>query len=412
MYNNKRVASSEKGQVIVLLVAGIITLFAFTSLAIDGGRYYSDRRKVQGAVDSAVMSAALAMCQGEDPAQAAEYAASLGGYTDDQAHMSVTYNTPPTEGVYAGQSGYIEVVIEAGTEGTFSKILGIDWMDNTVRAVAKCDQSSTGNVVAGSALVSLNESDRRALWAGGNGDIIVHSGGIYINSNNSRAIESNGNGNIEADVISLVGDYRITGWGNISPLPVSAPPISDPFAGIVPPPKPSGGCETIQVNNGNVTIDPGLYCSIQATGNGTLTMNPGVYWIETGGLHFRGNGDVVANEVFIYLGPSAGNIDITGNGDFTLMPPTSGTYTGLAVFQDPNNSNRVKITGNGNATIFGGTWYLPSADVDLRGNGDLIMSAQLIADSVTTSGNGDIEIYHNPGGNYQPAGPTTISLME
>ena len=413
MYNNKRVASSEKGQVIVLLVAGIITLFAFTSLAIDGGRYYSDRRKVQGAVDSAVMSAALAMCQGEDPAQAAEYAASLGGYTDDQAHMSVTYNTPPTEGVYAGQSGYIEVVIEAGTEGTFSKILGIDWMDNTVRAVAKCDQSSTGNVVTGSALVSLNPTKKHAFKVSGLGDVVVQNGGIFVNSNHDEAIKASGKGTATADSISVVGWVHHQSLPRLTPTPTKVSQITDPLAGLAPPPKPSGPCNPpINVPAFNdMTIDPGLYCGIHLSAMGNLTMNPGVYWFESGGMHITGQGDLIANGVLIYMGPGTDGVKITGQGDFQVTPPTSGDYQGLAVFQHPDNSSDLKVTGQGGGFI-SGTWYAPSAEIEVRGQGDLIVHAQLIGDTIDSTGTGDLIIVHNPDGNYQPAGPSTISLME
>jgi uncharacterized membrane protein len=46
---NKR---TEKGQVLVLLTVGIITLLGFTALAIDGGRMYSERRTIHGVTDT------------------------------------------------------------------------------------------------------------------------------------------------------------------------------------------------------------------------------------------------------------------------------------------------------------------------------------------------------------------------
>ncbi len=50
---------SERGQAILLLTAGIITLLGFAALAIDGGRLYSERRTIQGVSDTTAMTAAL-----------------------------------------------------------------------------------------------------------------------------------------------------------------------------------------------------------------------------------------------------------------------------------------------------------------------------------------------------------------
>jgi uncharacterized membrane protein len=49
----------ERGQVIILLVAGLITLLGFTALAIDGARVLSEQRQLQGVADTAAFTAAL-----------------------------------------------------------------------------------------------------------------------------------------------------------------------------------------------------------------------------------------------------------------------------------------------------------------------------------------------------------------
>jgi hypothetical protein len=61
-------------------------------------------------------------------------------------------------------------------------------------------------------------------------------------------------------------------------------------------------------------------------------------------------------------GHTAGPITITVSGAVTLSAPTSGTYQGLAFFQDRSitysSANSISDAGTGNIT---GTFYFPTA---------------------------------------------------
>src|SRR5574340_532241 len=52
----KTVHSSEKGQIVVLLVLVLLGLLGFTALAIDGGMIYADRRYMQSSADAASLA--------------------------------------------------------------------------------------------------------------------------------------------------------------------------------------------------------------------------------------------------------------------------------------------------------------------------------------------------------------------
>src|SRR5687768_3698245 len=62
MYHKK----SEKGQALVIIALAAVGLFAFTALAIDGSRVFSDRRHAQNAADTAALAAALAKIRTPD----------------------------------------------------------------------------------------------------------------------------------------------------------------------------------------------------------------------------------------------------------------------------------------------------------------------------------------------------------
>src|SRR5574340_505299 len=52
----KTVHSSEKGQIVVLLVLVLMGLLGFTALAIDGGMIYADQRYSQSVADATSLS--------------------------------------------------------------------------------------------------------------------------------------------------------------------------------------------------------------------------------------------------------------------------------------------------------------------------------------------------------------------
>ena len=448
---------SESGQAIVLLTLGLVMLIAFVSLAVDGGIYYSDRRTAQGVADAAVLSAAYAACTGENPQEVAEYVASLSGYSppndyywgswfdgkpqdeggnekggglpggeqgmivmppppDDESKVEVF--TPPQSGPYAGMEGYVEVVITSVVDGAFSKIIGADTLTNVVHAVAACETGSTsaegGSISANSGLILL-EPDGTALRVTGQGLVRVDGGSVFVNSVSNKAVEVNGQSDLIAGAIGIVGDYRSTGQSNISPTPVTGlDPIVGPiFPSLVPPQRPNGPC--VSFTNGgqqDVTLNPGVYCNIKIAGQGDITLNPGIYWIESGNVTISGQGDMHAHGVMIYFAPSAGSIWISGQGNLFITPMESGPYAGLVVYQDPANGSSSKISGQGDATTYSGTFYMPTSNVTATGQG-MSTAAQLIANTLETNGQADVYLTYGEGFYYQEeSSGIQISLME
>ncbi len=83
-------------------------------------------------------------------------------------------------------------------------------------------------------------------------------------------------------------------------------------------------------------------------------------------------------------GGTFGAVTLSGNGTYSLSPPTTGTYAGIVIFQSRDNSKAVTISGN--ASGMTGTVYAPAAQLAESGNAAL--NAALIVDTLTISGNG------------------------
>jgi Flp pilus assembly protein TadG len=68
MRTNRKLRSMESGQIIPLVVVGIIVIIAMAALLIDGGMLISNRRSAQAAADAGAMAGAKQLCLGEDDA--------------------------------------------------------------------------------------------------------------------------------------------------------------------------------------------------------------------------------------------------------------------------------------------------------------------------------------------------------
>jgi len=240
----------------------------------------------------------------------------------------------------------------------------------------------------------LSEDNPSSLNVTGNAKVVVQGGDIQVNSSSSKALTASGNGTLTANNINIVGGYKFTGnGGTTSPIHTGVGAMSDPYSNLDAPSVSNNLGGVSLSGNQTKTISPGYYPNgISVSGNGQLTMSPGIYNIGGSGLSVTGNATMTANGVMLYLSGSAG-INLTGNGAVVLTPPTtatSSTYAGISVFQNENNEASDTISGNSNLQL-DGVIYLPSATVTLSGNGGTF-GAQIVADQVTVSGNGTVNI--------------------
>ena len=98
----------------------------------------------------------------------------------------------------------------------------------------------------------------------------------------------------------------------------------------------------------------------------------------------------MGNNVIIYS--EAGNFSLSGNGNITLSPPSSGTYQNVLWFQNRSVTAGVSISGNGNLSIQGAL-YAAGATVSITGNGNgNIIGSSIVAKKLSLGGNGTFAI--------------------
>jgi hypothetical protein len=126
----------------------------------------------------------------------------------------------------------------------------------------------------------------------------------------------------------------------------------------------------------------------------------GVLAIENGQLDTNGYTLATANgsALTIIFSGTAGSYAHapTGGGTLNFAAPTSGTWSGVAIYQDPNLTSGVDISAAGNSPTWDltGLVYLPHASVTFSGAVNKSSNGQscfvLVVDNITINGTGSI----------------------
>jgi hypothetical protein len=396
--------------VLMVPVAGVL------ALVLDGGLLMQERQHAQAVADSAAQAAAITLYQNSgsisastpDPnGQAKKIAlasASANGYTNDGSTSTVTVNIPPKSGLFVNKLNYAEVIVQNNQSRAFSAIWGSGTMAVTARSVARGLSETSSPVI-----LLLDPTMSKALNDTANGGVNAIGGSIVVDSNNSQAGYLTGSGNVTAPNINFYGNYATSSGGKfVGTVKTGVAPTADPLASLaVPDPTTMTVRSTTNYkisSSGNYTLQPGVYqggIAINGPSPGTVTLQPGIYYMQGGGFSSSGGLNLTGSGVMIYNAPvhSSESVALTANGSLTLSPPTSGTYKGIAIFQARSATAAVDITGNGSMNL-SGTIYAAGANIDLTANGGSnTIGSQIVADSMTVTGNGSVNVNSNNNGN-------------
>ena len=308
-------------------------------------------------------------------------------------YCTIQESTGYTQAAILINGGTVDLGTVAGPGGNTLNVNGTgtliqDANDSPVPAVG--DTFEINGATAPSIFV-LNPTANGALSLSGNAAINI-LGAVVVDSSSSSAISAGGSSQITASTIEVGGGSSRSGNATFSITPATGLSAPDPLAGLALPPAPAGIPATVNLTSGSLTISQGVYKQIKVSGNSTLKLSPGTYIIEGGGLSVSGGASISGSGVLIVNGGSNypspggpyGSITLSGNGSYNLTPSTSGTYAGIVVFQTPDNTKAMTVSGN--ASGMTGTIYAPAAPLTESGNA--LLNAALIVDTLSISGSG------------------------
>ncbi len=283
---------------------------------------------------------------------------------------------------------------------------------NFKNSTASLPGGETIITVTPGSIYALDPTAGGALSLSGNASINT-SGNVVVDSSSGTAILASGNATVAAATVQVVGGVSKSGNAKVTKTGTPAAP-GDPLAGLPIPVASTlglGSKGSLSLSgNSSQTIVPGVYSQICVSGNASLTLNPGIYIIAGGGFVVSGNGNIAVagssssltgTGVMIYnagkgysLSSGAdsgtfGAITLSGNGTMSLIQPSTGTYSGVLIFQARDNPTALTFSGNAMQGITG-TIYASAAQLAESGNAQIGSAAHpisLVVDTLSLSGN-------------------------
>ena len=250
----------------------------------------------------------------------------------------------------------------------------------------------------GAGLVVLNTSSSGALTMVGQAHVKLPSNAVYVNSNHPAALKTSGQCIIETPHLYTCAPQSSNVVGIcMGQVTFSACSYADPLSNLCMP-----TCAGM-ANYGNlsfnsnqvVSLSPGRYGDISISGHAKVTFQPGVYYIE-GAMSVSGQVEVSGSGVSLMFANKS--LSIAGGASIEFSPPSSGSLAGVVFSQPASNSSTMTLVGGSEMNI-GGTIYVPSAEVNLTGQGTVSGEGPQIGDLVVCStavlsGQGLIKIGH------------------
>jgi Flp pilus assembly protein TadG len=422
-------ADDRAGATTLLIALTFTLLVGFAALGTEVSQWYSIRRTMQGAADSAAYSAATAKWNGASSAAYTSEAKSVTasyGFTDEVNGAVVTVNNPPASGSHTADGNAVEVLISRPQPLQLARMFLSGPPTLNTRAVA------TLNAGGNACVLALDRGNVTDVSDNGNTTLNMNNCNLWVNSPSNSALTLNGQATINANAAFISGNYTTSGQASLNTTAgtfTGAAPANDPYADVSIP-SYSGCNQTNYSLTGNappVTFTPGssgimVFCNgLSVSGGNTVNLSPGTYIIDRGSFSVTGGSTIYApSGVTIILTSSTGSdyatTSIAGGSDVTIVAPTSGPLSGLAIFQDrnaPQNANPTNSFTGGTTQKITGTIYLPNQGVTFNGGTTTggARCTQLVALTITFNGNA---AFNNncQGVGIRAAGGSFIQLVE
>lgn len=390
---------SEKGQALILIAFGVAVVLGLTALAIDGGNAFADRRHAQNAADNAALSAAFAKVGGGDWEGAALERAADNTYDNNGDSNVVTVHSPPIDGPHACPAqycnDYIQVIIESRVDTWFARIVGVDFVNNRVQAVARA--KPWREYFYGDAVVSLSPGDGKTntheFIYGGSADVLIVGSGIFVNADDGDCPVKNTGSSVSLEIpdggFTTVGSCSGAEAGTQFPYPPSFPEFEDLCSrdNVVP----VNSNKDFPEGTGHTITDDTIYCI-----SGDMKI--------TGGTH------TAENVTFVILG----DLEVSGNPSLNLssspdLPLFYLPYSDSRFNNSGNPTTNVNINGNSGISLRGMV-LAPASPCDVNGSSGTGIQGQLICYQVTLTGGSDATVTYEDADN--PDEPPQIELTQ
>lgn len=414
----KKLWNDERGNALIIFGASLPLLVGAAGMATDTIQWALWKRQLQRAADSSAIAGVYTRIK-SDSQEAVETSVNTDLAMNQRTGIVLSSGFPQVERpADAGDlRRQVRVTLRVTQALPFSSMFMASSPNITARATAASvpgadefciialDESVavTGLEVSGSSTVDLGECS-----------MMANSKHPSMAASNGASSANGGNGSsVIAKSIAAAGGVQYSKSWDVDDYDPNSPKIDDPHKNV---PAPTAADCTKTLNGG---FDKNKDYPIDRTGSDS----PGDVVCITGDVTVQGSLKLASNVTYVLNGggltmnstssslsctnctiamtnfsnpANTGNIKLTG-GSLSITAPTTGTYKGIALYQDrratdTGSKTQNHINGNNNGSITG-VVYIPNQSVYYNGGGGVNAAClQLVGKRVEFGGNSNIKV--------------------
>ena len=400
----------KRGNALVVATAFLPVLMGSAGLASDTIQWALWKRELQRAADSAAIAGVYDRVANDGQTGQVGAAVSKDLGFNQQTGMALLASYPKVTFPGDDANGTNQVKVELAVK----KKLAFSGMFMT--SVPEIHAIATAAAVQSAMEVCMMGLEKRATKSG---IIIAGSAGVssdcslFSNSpSTNQSIDKNGNPFVGAPAMGAVGAIQKSDTWDVSSYYPYSPEIDDPFENLNPSPsdmKCGGKSQGNKWVESALTENTDLNSEVDANGNKancftslsvgsgkTLTLPAGTYYINGGDAFVQGalscsGCTIVLTNKSGATTATIGTFKVNASATVNMSAPTTGTYAGIAIFQDrrAKDSNSANNLINGNSSsVINGTIYFPNQELIYNGTGNTVaVCTMFIAKRLIFSGN-------------------------
>lgn len=390
--------ASEDGATAIIVGLILPALVGAMGLAAEISYWQLHRHAMQNAADAAAIAAATN--GGSGYAADAKAITAQYGFQDGTGNVTVSATNPNSATNCTANCYVVSITDEVPL--FLSEVIGYRGSTTVNGQRMTTITASATATTEGSyqyCMIALASSGKTGI--DGNGVPNANMNGCNLASNSGLTCHGH---NMNANFADAVGTSSGCGTTQNSGMQ----PIADPYSGLASniPADTCGGTypqEGSSLPAANKWTGTSLLSGVQVVCGdqqltGDTTLNNTTLVIENGQLDTNGHTLTGTNLTVIFTGSNSSSYQHipTGGGGLNISAPTSGTWAGVAMYQDPSLNKNVDISAAGNSPTWNmsGLVYLPHSSVTLSGAIGTGSSGAtcliFVVDNITINGTGSI----------------------
>ncbi len=413
---------NKRGNTLAIAAASMPLFIGAAGLASDTIQWTLWKRQLQRAADSAAVAGVY------------DREAALGGTTNTAAavarDLSINLHT-----FYALQTGKVScsgtcTISYPADSGAATNQVSVTIAIQQRLAFSSFFLSTAPVITATSTAASITTGTPCALALNSTGTAMNYSGNatvnaptciLYSDSSSANSASAGGSSSVTAQSVAAVGGIQQSNNFTVQSYIPYSPNIPDPFSNVTPDPTQMHCAVSSSTKKGVTTYTPlaltdgmnittltdqsgnpaNCFSSLSVGSNRTLAIPAsytGPIYVNGGGVDLQGAFSCAACTIVITNTSTASNATIgsfTSNAQATnnITAPTTGTYAGIAVYQDRRATGNTDKINGGSSNIISGAVYFPKDTLQINGTGTASsLCAMWVANNITFLGNSSISI--------------------